>query len=268
MMNLSKALIFSLLISPTTWGAFGFNQISEPEALIPLKQEANAFPKKSAKVLVWNIYKQSEENFEEALFKIIDDLKPDISLFQEGVHSERTDALCLKNSDCYFSVAFSFKEKGYGVLTSSLLPLMWGEAVHSNKVEPILYTPKTSLISVFSADNREIMVINTHGINFVSLHAYKVQLNEIVEKASHFDGPILWAGDFNSWNPGRNSILSRAIKTLKLTSVEFKNSERIKTFMGHRLDHVFTRDLKISHAEVLKTKASDHNPLTLEISWE
>lgn len=266
--KLLTLLFFSTLALPT-WSAFGVDILPEEQATLTLMEEAQAPEKNEVRLLLWNVYKEGKKTFKSEFDKLKRQNKPNTLLFQEAYQSteieKRETNLCLVSSDCYFSSAFSYDNYHYGVLTSSQFPIYRPQTLHSNMTEPILGSPKTSLMVEIETAQDSILVINTHGINFVSLIAYDVQLQEIVAKAKNWRGPIVWAGDFNSWNPGRMSLLKRATQSLGLTKVEFKNSDLIKGFLGYKLDHTFSRGLSVSEATVIETKGSDHNALFMSL---
>ena len=265
-MKKTLILITFFTLSLRAFGAFGYTTVAEEDALLTLRQQARETSQESQTILLWNVYKESKDNFKSELKKIQDKYQPSITLFQEAIFKSEEKATCLISSDCFFSQAFTVKNEGFGVLTASQYQIIHAEAIHSDSVEPILYTPKTSLLTILEINNQEVMVINTHGINFVTLFAYQQQLQEVVEKTKDFRGPILWAGDFNSWNPGRYDLLEKATQQLNLKEVQIKNAHLVKSFVSFKLDRVFTRGLKLQKAEAIKTKGSDHNPIVLEVS--
>lgn len=258
-------LLLTLILTRPSWGAFGFVVPSEENATTPLTSEA-AITEAPLKVLVWNVYKFGREAIKKDFKDLISRWEPSLLLLQESYVPDG-EVYCLLKSDCHFSTAFIKDKYQYGVMTSSQFPVMEATTLHSDLNEPILDTPKTSLVSIVE-DTRPVMVINTHGINFVSLMAYDIQLREVVEKAKEWDGPLIWAGDFNSWNPGRQSILARATQALGLKEVDWMNDHLIKRFFGYKLDHVFYKGLSIKRAQVFETKGSDHNALYFEAEIE
>jgi endonuclease/exonuclease/phosphatase (EEP) superfamily protein YafD len=263
-------LLFFYLLALPTWSAFGFDVLPEEQATLVLQESAIESNETEVRLLLWNVYKEGKKTFKRDYSSLLEELDPNILVFQESYIPTETDGsetkTCLVNSDCYFSSAFSYDGFHYGVMTSSQFPLQNAQTLHSDKTEPVLGTPKTSLMVEVNTLDGPILVINTHGINFVSLFAYAIQLKEIVEKAKNWQGPIIWAGDFNSWNPGRMDLLAQATKQLKLKKVEFKKKHLIKGFMGFKLDHTYSRGLNVSEAIVIKTKGSDHNALFLTLT--
>lgn len=228
-----------------------------------LSNEASPRESSDLKVLVWNVYKFGKDRIPFDYKDLVTRWEPNILMIQESV-VPKGESYCLLSSDCYFSTAFHKNDIHYGVMTSSHYPITESYTLHSDLTEPILNTPKASLVTSVETNKGQVLVINTHGINFVSLMAYDIQLREVVERAKDWQGPIIWAGDFNSWNPGRQNLLAQATQALGLKDVLWMNDYLIKRFMGFKLDHVFHRGLKVTKAQVFKTKGSDHNALYFE----
>lgn len=243
---------------------FNYQGTQEASALRSLQREAQSEGLNSFKVLIWNVYKEGKRSFSEEERRILTQEKPHIALYQEAKNSP--GQTCMSGSDCFFSEAIQVEEDFFGVKTSSTLPIKSARALHSDHLEPILETPKTSLITYIEINGREMAIINTHGINFVGLEAYRLQLEEIEQEVSIFDGPLVWGGDFNSWSKKRIKVLNEITDRLGLEEIIIKKKSLIKSFMGHKLDRVFSRDLKILKSEALKCSGSDHNPIVVEFS--
>jgi len=220
-------------------------------------------------LLVWNVYKAGKSDFLQEHKNILTQFKPDITMYQEALFS-KSSTLCMQESDCALACSFSYEDDGKldytGVMTSSRYPTLSSFALHSNATEPILSTPKSTLISKVQVADIELLLVNTHGINFVSVFAFESQITEIEESIRDFDGPIIWGGDFNTWAVGRMQILKRALKRLDMNDTNFKDAHFIKKALGRKLDHVFTRGVQVLEAQAIESSGSDHNPLFLKLS--
>ena len=220
-------------------------------------------------LLVWNVYKAGKSDFIQEHKNILTKFKPDISMYQEALYS-KSSTLCLEDSDCALACSFSYESEGEldytGVMTSSRFPTLSSFALHSNVSEPILSTPKSTLISKVQVGDKELLLVNTHGINFVSVFAFESQMVEIEHSIGDFEGPVIWGGDFNTWAVGRMQILRRTLKRLDMTDTNFKNDHFIKKALGHKLDHVFTRGVQVLEAQALNSSGSDHNPLFIKLT--
>ena len=107
-----------------------------------------------------------------------------------------------------------------------------------------------------------------------NLEKFKAQLFKVVNTISGHNGPIIFAGDFNTRNKDRLSFLLRELKVkLDLETVSFTNEDKkeIKHFLFSQipLDHIFysSKELEVKQdsPDVLETiKSSDHKPLFVE----
>ena len=110
------------------------------------------------------------------------------------------------------------------------------------------------------------MVVNIHAVNFsLGIDVYSKQLGPIGEQIQYHRGPVIMAGDFNAWSRQRMKALFRFAQDMALHEVTFTDDHR-RTAFGRPLDFVFYRDMKVSEASVLVTRASDHNPLLVEFN--
>ena len=216
-------------------------------------------------VLVWNIYKQARSGFyQEADF--IKDF--DITLLQE-INETRSWKSFLNNFDVDYNFAISFYDdgiaSGVGVFSKVQLSKVWFD--RSSAREPVIKTPKMTIMGELNIHGREdkLMVVSIHGINFVRNKFFNGQIHAIVEKLRAHQGPMIWAGDFNTWNKSRLWYMNYRLQELKLVKVKLKDDHYIKRFTGKPLDHVFARGLEVSNASALNRKeSSDHNPMVFD----
>lgn len=211
-------------------------------------------------VLIWNVYKGGNEDLL-ADFSALS-RHAHISFFQEAIDKKSwAESLLNENPSYQWALARAFKTSGYhtGVATgSSVLPLQ-KVGYRTEAGEPITNTPKTMLMTDYSLNNGETLrVLNVHGINFVPNFIYYTQVDQMVEILKNHKGPLIVAGDFNTWNPGRLSYLERSLASLNLKQVDFGQD-------APWLDHVFSRGLVVVRKNVFKEiNSSDHKPLTVE----
>jgi endonuclease/exonuclease/phosphatase (EEP) superfamily protein YafD len=219
------------------------------------------------KVFIWNSYKGKMEGWLDDFFDLSDE--HDIVLLQEAYLDD--DLLTfLENSDWSWNTATTFRYRKIetGVLTASwVIP-----DLHCSFqiVEPWIRTPKAVLISRYglSGTDEKLVVANVHLINFtLNLKAYKDQLDRLKSVLEHHDGPLIIAGDFNTWSEKRSRLVLELMDELHLQPVTFKKDER-SMVLGNRVDHVFYRELAVSAAEGIDTKTSDHNPMSVEFTFE
>ncbi len=85
--------------------------------------------------------------------------------------------------------------------------------------EPLIVVPKSAVISWFRvAGQREpLAVVNIHAINFaLTLGAYQAQLAALADVLARHRGPVIFAGDFNTWTKARRAALSATATKLGL----------------------------------------------------
>ena len=117
-----------------------------------------------------------------------------------------------------------------------------------------------------SGSSQTLLTANIHAINFVSAKKYEHMLSEVEAVLKRHVGPVILAGDFNSWSNKRVRALHKMTERLELNQLSFKDDSRTR-WMGKVVDWIFVRGLKVNnmlvHAEI---KSSDHNALTAELS--
>jgi endonuclease/exonuclease/phosphatase (EEP) superfamily protein YafD len=80
------------------------------------------------------------------------------------------------------------------------------------------------------------------------------------EALARHDGPIVFAGDLNTWTAGRDEAVRETAAALGLTEIRFDEDKR-RLFLGKQLDHVFVRGLVTTAAGAIEVVSSDHNPV-------
>ncbi|MDF5512591.1 endonuclease/exonuclease/phosphatase family protein, partial [Vibrio parahaemolyticus] len=124
---------------------------------------------------------------------------------------------------------------------------------------------KSALYSEYPLSNGSTLAVaNIHAVNFtLGVQAYQQQIDVLVNALTKHQGPVILAGDFNSWNEARWSTLRDIVEKLALQEVVFQPDLRTRFITGRVLDHVFYRGLTLEKAKAPTTDASDHNPLLL-----
>jgi endonuclease/exonuclease/phosphatase (EEP) superfamily protein YafD len=226
---------------------------------------------KSIKILIWNVYKGQRQNFENHFLDLA--RTKDILVIQEMYLDQRMLSLLQKLSDFYFVGATSFLDSNIptGVLTGSLGHLKDSKYLKSEFSEPITKTPKMSLLNSYAVRGfkKPLLIVNTHAINFVTMVEYEHQIQDLFIKITEYAGPVIFAGDFNTWSLGRMEILKKYIKQLKFNEVKFEKDERLKV-LGNPLDHIFySQGVKLIRAQVHGERdGSDHKAMDVEFLLE
>jgi len=230
------------------------------DALVP--DAVSVFPDRRLQLLVWNTQKQQADDWQQEFSQLA--ANADLVMFQEAklpLHSHNAAWQWQQ------SWAFSLDDTRLGVASSMRqLPLnscgMWHQ-------EPWLGTDKTALVSsIATASGESLLVVNLHSVNFSwDLAPYQSQLRPLFELIATHQGPVLLAGDFNSWRAERLQFLQQQAMAAGLQQAEFLPDHRTRVF-GYPLDHIFYRQLKLVRAQSFLTKNSDHAPLLADFVIE
>nr|WP_255530099.1 endonuclease/exonuclease/phosphatase family protein [Pantoea sp. S61] len=216
------------------------------------------------RVLVWNIFKQQRADWMSVLQGFGKDAH--LVLLQEAQTTPELVKFATSNYLAADQVpAFVLPQHPSGVMTlASAHPVY---CCPLREREPLLRLAKSALVTAYPLPTGEmLMVVNIHAVNFsLGVDVYSKQLGPIGEQIQHHRGPVIMAGDFNAWSRQRMNALYRFAEEMTLQEVNFTDDHRRKAF-GRPLDFVFYRDMKVSEASVLVTRASDHNPLLVEFN--
>ncbi|MGF1693748.1 endonuclease/exonuclease/phosphatase family protein [Photobacterium kagoshimensis] len=210
-------------------------------------------------VTVWNIYKQQRDNWQTALQEY--SAGSQLVLLQEAnLTAGLADYLRNTSWQVTMANAFKFLDTSAGVMNLS--------GASANKtcaylsMEPWLQLPKSALFARYLLSNgQELAVVNLHGVNFtLGVDEYEIQMAKLERVLATHSGPMILAGDFNSWRQARVDIVEAITGRLGLREIELGNDQRIKV-LGQPLDHLYYRGLSLIKAEAPLTDASDHNPI-------
>jgi endonuclease/exonuclease/phosphatase (EEP) superfamily protein YafD len=218
--------------------------------------------------LVWNLHKGADDTFKPEYLALT--LGRDIIMNQEIYLDKNMLDVFQYLPFHMFETGTSFysgKEKiRTGVANISPVAPVFTQYVRTVNLEPIVATPKLTLITSYPIrfSRKKLTVVNIHGINFVPNEIFHIELERIYRQIKDIPSPLVFAGDFNTWNLERRSILKKYAQKLKLSEAVFLPDNRL-TFNGHPLDHfLHTSDIKITKARVDSFyRGSDHKPMTL-----
>lgn len=215
-------------------------------------------------ILVWNIFKQKRAQWLSTLQEYAKSCQ--LVLLQEAHTTPELIAYAKRHFVVADQVpALTLSEYTSGVMTlSSIQPIY---CCPLQRQEPLIRLYKSALITVYPLqDGQNLMVANIHAINFsVGVLSYQRQLAEVIEQIQWHIGPVILAGDFNSWSKRRMTALYRVTEVIALQSVNFNQDLRKKVF-GKPLDFIFYRGLSVRAAQMLATNTSDHNPMRVTFS--
>ncbi|MDO6708477.1 endonuclease/exonuclease/phosphatase family protein [Photobacterium sp. 1_MG-2023] len=210
-------------------------------------------------VTVWNIYKQQRDNWQSALETF--SAESDLVLIQEAKLSESfSNYLAQSPWQVTMANAFAFLDTPAGVMNLSRQEA--AQTCAYLAVEPWLRIPKSALLARYPLSNgQQLTVVNLHGINFAwGLEEYRAQFEALSEQLNEAQGPILLAGDFNTWREERMAVVNHFIAQLGLHEATLEKDLRTRV-LGWPLDHLFYRGMVLETAEAPATDASDHHPI-------
>lgn len=243
----------------------GENSVGQP---LVCYQDDNALPldkQGHLGILVWNIYKQNREGWSEELSRLSSDAQ--LLLLQEtSLNSGLKQWLSSQGWEGNQVNAFKVMGESAGVI--NLARTTPNLACGYTEMEPWLRLPKSGIYARYPLSNGQVLaVVNLHAVNFTyGTDEYQVQLKALASELSQHTGPIIVAGDFNSWSEERMTVMKQVLTSLSLSEVQFSPDHRVRFISGLPLDHVFYRGLKLENAKAPESDASDHNPLLLSFS--
>ena len=222
---------------------------------------------KALRILVWNIYKAKRAPYWQQDFAQLQ-TAADLILLQEGIEAPSFLEF-MSQFDFGLSHARSFFSSQYGftgVMTAYRQPPLQELAVLSPSTEPVAATPKMALVQLFQMEDHllPLMVINIHSLNFVRFPYFRQQIEELLRLIEQHPGPLLFAGDFNTWSQERLNYLKNALHTYRLEHVKLNLDSR-----NRPLDHIFVRGCTVLNAELHSyITSSDHAPLTAHFNCD
>jgi endonuclease/exonuclease/phosphatase (EEP) superfamily protein YafD len=229
---------------------------------------ADALDRRPLRLLVWNIHKQVDSGWERDLSGFA--AASDVMLLQETVlQPPLRDILADSGLRWVMASSFLLGAEDIGVLTATrIAPIA---SCTQRVVEPLIRIPKSAVISWLPigdtragarAGSRETLAVaNVHSINFeLAPDVYRAQLEALADALAGHRGPIIFAGDFNTWNDARDGVVAEIAARLGLTELNLRVDQRA-VFFGRHLDHIFIRGLQLIDVGAIPVTSSDHNPL-------
>jgi endonuclease/exonuclease/phosphatase (EEP) superfamily protein YafD len=219
-------------------------------------------------ILCWNVHKNNNNfSFSNYMQEFTQKKPIDFFLFQEADFKHEME---LNLPSLTYNAAANL-EKGsafYGVLTASKCKTVHSQHFLSQGKE-LLLGPRKSLLLTKHAfeDETPLLILNLHAINFRENRHYYKEIDHVIKIIDDYDGPMIIAGDFNSWNKGRMKFLHTKMSDLNFTAVPFSKNDKVKSFMKNHLDFIFYRGIKLLEYSIERNhKLSDHHPLFARFS--
>ena len=228
---------------------------------------AGALDRAPFRIVIWNIHKQGDPGWRDDLTAFA--AENDVMLLQEAVLDPSLRGI-VDSAGLRWVMASSFLYDGsdIGVLTATRVPPI--TSCTQRALEPFLRIPKSAVISWLriTGTRQTLAVVNVHAINFDPfIDEYRAQLDALVDTLAAHQGPIVFAGDFNTWSEARDRALGEAAARLGMTELEL-GADRRATFLGRHVDHLFVRGVEIVDATAIPVTSSDHNPVQATLRIE
>ena len=237
----------------------------------------------SITIVNWNAQKGKSPQFASDLQLILEREQPDIVFLQEA----RVDLLEPEKMGGYFAEGWSYPWPGgktVGVLTLSRVPPVRAERIPTKYRELGVTAPKVSLVAEYPLPNGEkLLSLNVHLLNFEVWSTKKIthQLEDLKKIMAAHEGPIVMAGDFNTWNQKRLDLVKDITREVKLKEVtdfpEGRTTGDTRSEWWNKalgvdkdlpLDRVFFTGFDPSAARVLDYESSDHWPILVKLELQ
>lgn len=240
------------------------------------------------KVLSWNTHKQDNAKWYSDFNSLLNLENPNIILLQEASLNDRL-VNKINNKNWGFSPNLYVNKNYSGVLIASDIESKNHMAKISNGTEPsfpFVMPPlsKAMLFSIYElAPNKPLLVVNAHALNFTVAKfwnmgkEYDEQIKLISYVVKNHNGPVIVAGDFNTWSSSRSDILKEFLLAAGLKEINFGDDQAaiakcplalnliIWGCYSEPLDYIFYNNkLTLKSSSVLMKDSSDHNPLIVE----
>ena len=224
------------------------------------RNAAGALDGQAFRTLVWNIHKEADVGWDRDLAQFA--AASDVVLLQEtALTLPLRNALEGAGLRWVLASSFMYDADDIGVLTATrIAPLA---SCTQRAVEPLLRIPKSAVITWLRIAGIEetVAIVNVHAINFeIFLQAYRAQLEAIADALASHRGPIILAGDFNTWSDSREQVVAEIAARLGLKELVLPVDQRA-TFLGRHVDHIFVRGLELADVVAIPVTSSDHNPV-------
>ena len=164
------------------------------------------------------------------------------------------------------------------------MPPVRAERIPTKYRELGVTAPKVSLVTEYPLPNGEILLsLNVHLLNFEVWSTKKIthQLEDLKKIMAAHEGPIVMAGDFNTWNQKRLALVKDITREVKLKEVtdfpEGRTTGDTKSEWWNKtlgvdkdlpLDRVFFTGFDPRSARVLEYASSDHRPILVKLELQ
>ena len=214
--------------------------------------------------ITWNIYKARREAFSESFFTLT--ANADFVAIQEHIENPHMQELyqdSMQPLHSAFGISFIYKgNRPTGVVNLSRWPITAADFFRTDRLEPFVKSPKGIVVTEHRITQLgHLLILNIHGINFRRARGLREQLRMTENRLRHHDGPIIFAGDFNTKTETRLQQTDDYLARFGLRRLTFDNDPRRGT---EQLDHIYIRGPQVVEKSLLTSfPGSDHPPLKI-----
>lgn len=255
-----RALVHALALVTLTGASACLHPSAAPRTLGAGQAELDGLPAELT-LVCWNLHKRGGPRFDAELREFT--AGAELLLVQEA--SEAASPWPTLTASWAWTMVIAFEagraRRGTGVATASVVAPSRELALLSSVTEPLTNTPKSALVSwvALAGHPSPLVLVNLHGINFRPAAALDAQLHALDPVLAEHAGPLIVAGDFNTWSRDRRVVVAEFVARHRLRSAFAPSDEP-------RLDHVYVRGLEVRSAAVLPSRSSDHAALRVELA--
>jgi len=215
-------------------------------------------------LLIWNTQKGQDDGWLEEFEQLSVD--QDLLVLQEAyLKDDLRDSLLRQTLSWNLATTFMRYRVETGVMTASQVAP--ASACVQRTMEPLLSLPKSTLISRYplKGSDETLLVGNIHAVNFtLGMAAFRSQLDRLASELDEHEGPMIVAGDFNSWSQSRLGVLEEVLVEKRLMRRVVFNDKNPRAIFGYTVDHVYYRGLTVTDSRVLDANTSDHAPIWVQ----
>ena len=261
----ASALLAALLVFTGVEAQAAEDARACASALNPAVKHSNALSP-VFEILSWNIQKASNSGWSYDLSGLTEGA--DLVFIQEASLQASIPGSVQRAKSHAFAPGYRTSSLDTGVMTLSTTP----PSVHCRltATEPWLGTPKATSVTehVIEGSSERLLAINLHAVNFaLGLEDFAAQFEAIGVVLEQHRGPVILAGDLNTWSESRQALVDGFTQSHGLRPVSFEPDLRTTAF-GRSLDHVYVRGLRAESAAVIPVESSDHNPIQVRLALD
>jgi len=223
-------------------------------------------------IVVWNILKAKRDTFAKDFAAF--GKGTDIFMLQEVANTDNFFKAyeAYPEHQIHFGVSFNYKKSLFkkerilsGTAISSPVAMIDSGMYRTLHKEPFVRTPKVVTWGILPVEgNQDLLIVNIHGLNMTKNKYFKIQMEKCQEIIEGHNGPVIFAGDFNSSNKTKINAMADLARATGLKEVTFKKDDRRRSrFSKLFIDHILYRGLEVKTSRVYgEFDGSDHKAMS------